>query len=352
MNGVRGRSAGWPFRHISVAAIVGSFALACGYEVHNDESSDGCPAGSAGCPCAEDGECEGALECVGGVCQSGPVGSTTSLSAITGSSSIGAGTNGSTSTSETGDSSSGVGTGETAGCEFICDADEPMGTQRCDVFAQDCPEGQKCSAYDMNDDGVLGSTTCFEVAGDGQHGDPCTIQVGVGAIDDCAAGVMCWFVDDEGAGVCIELCTGTPENPACAPPNTQCVLCGGCVINLCIPGCDPLIQDCMAGELCIGDPNSDNFVCVLDDSGGMSPEGTSCEFANVCNPGLMCVSPEFYPNPACEEALGCCAPFCDLDDGDEGCQDLSVIDAVCVPYHDPGEAPPGLENVGVCGVMP
>ncbi len=111
----------------------------------------------------------------------------------------------------------------------------------------------------------------------------------------------------------------------------------------------PLNQDCPDGEACIDDPDGDGFICVLDASDGMAPEGTPCEYANVCDPGLICVDPALYPSPACALEEGCCAPFCDLNLGDDDCQGLSVGDAVCVAYHEPGSAPSGFENVGVCG---
>ena len=70
MGGARGR--------LGITLLFG-LALACGYQLHDDQSSDGCPAGSAGCPCAEDGGCEGALERVDAACQPGPGGSTTTF---------------------------------------------------------------------------------------------------------------------------------------------------------------------------------------------------------------------------------------------------------------------------------
>ncbi|MCA9716813.1 MAG: hypothetical protein KC468_19225, partial [Myxococcales bacterium] len=173
---------------------------------------------------------------------------------------------------------------------------------------------------------------------------------GASGIDDCAEGVMCWGVDQEGDGTCVELCTGSSDEAMCAPPGTTCIVINNGSLNLCLPGCNPLLQDCV-DEVCIGDPNGDGFVCLPDASGGMAPEGTPCEFANACNTGNMCVNPDLYPNPDCQGWLGCCAPFCDLDDP-QSCSGLSVDGVECVAYHDPGTAPEGLENVGVCGVSP
>ena len=240
---------------------------------------------------------------------------------------------------------------ETGACEFVCGDDSPGPVIACDIFNQDCPEGQKCAAYDADEDGAWDSTKCVEITGDGQLDDPCAAEPGATGVDDCDAGYMCWNVDEEGMGTCFALCTGDVENPMC-PEGGTCTICQTCVIPLCIPDCNPLEQDCGDNEVCIGDPNSNGFVCVLDASQGEAPEGTACEFANVCNPGTMCVNPDFYPAPGCEGQLGCCAPFCNTDNGDTDCEGLSVANAACVPYFEDGEAPPDYENVGVCGLQP
>lgn len=114
-------------------------------------------------------------------------------------------------------------------------------------------------------------------------------------------------------------------------------------------GCDPLAPSCTTAEACIGDPEGDGFVCVSDASGGMAPAGTPCEFANVCNPGLFCANPDFFPAPDCEDSLGCCAPFCDLDD-ESACEGLPITGATCVAWYEDGQAPLDLEHVGGCGI--
>ncbi len=307
-------------------------AVACGPETNNDDS-------------ASEGEAS----------------SSSSAASSSSSSSSSAGSSGTTAapaTTSGGSSSSGTTESPTASssattgvCEFICEEDSPGPTIDCDIFAQDCPEGQKCAAYDSDEDGAWDSTKCVTLTGDGQLDDPCTAEPGATGVDDCDAGYMCWNVDEEGMGTCYALCTGSPENPMC-PEGGQCAICQTCVIPLCIPDCDPLLQDCGNGELCVNDPNSGGFVCVLDASEGDAPEGTPCEFVNVCNKGTTCVSPDFYPSLECMGWIGCCAPFCDTDNGDADCVGLSVADAECVAFYGDGEAPPGYENVGVCGIQP
>ncbi|MCA9713106.1 MAG: hypothetical protein KC468_00250, partial [Myxococcales bacterium] len=238
---------------------------------------------------------------------------------------------------------SGTGAETDAGCEFVCSWDDEPQQEYCSIPEQDCPEGQKC-LYDFAD--VFGPV-CTPVMGDGVAGEACEGRFGAVG-DTCAKGYMCWNYDMDGVGECTQLCTGSFEDPMC-PDGYGCNVGRGYFI--CEPACSPLLQDCQGPEVCIGDPNGYGFVCVLDASGDMAPPGSPCEFANACNPGSMCVNPDFFPATKCEGALGCCAPFCDLDEPD-ACAGLPAPGVTCVPYHEEGLAPPGLENVGVCGVAP
>ena len=284
---------------------------------------------------------------------------TTSTSSATGKTTGATGTTGAASTSSTSTSTTGAvssttgdATATETGCSFLCDtgcgASPGLdGVVRCSVectvWAQDCPEGQKC-LYDFAD--VFGPV-CTPVMGDGVAGEACEGRFGAVG-DTCAKGYMCWNYDMDGVGECTQLCTGSFEDPMC-PDGYGCNVGRGYFI--CEPACSPLLQDCQGPEVCIGDPNGYGFVCVLDASGDMAPPGSPCEFANACNPGSMCVNPDFFPATKCEGALGCCAPFCDLDEPD-ACAGLPAPGVTCVPYHEEGLAPPGLENVGVCGVAP
>jgi hypothetical protein len=129
----------------------------------------------------------------------------------------------------------------------------------------------------------------------------------------------------------------------------------GRTLCLCMPGCDPLAQDCSEGTLCISDLGGEGFICVLDASGDMSTSGSACEFANVYDPGNMCANQTFFPHPACEGMGGCCAPYCDLTQGLEQNPKCAPFEGEipgvqCVPYYEQGEAPEDYQNVGVCGI--
>lgn len=200
----------------------------------------------------------------------------------------------------------------------------------CDVWAPDCPDGLKCTPDDL----------CVPVVRDpAAAGEPCTADP-----DTCAEGLYCSSIDsDTGMGRCFELCTGSPVTPACSP-NTVCIATGNA--HMCFPTCDPLAPDCAVSDACVPNPNNfDEFVCVLVVE---SPEGSElfspCAYTNACAPGLFCADPqhavECDPN-----TTGCCLPFCDLTqptcpgEGQE-----------CVPWYDMDPAPPGLEDVGFCGL--
>jgi hypothetical protein len=112
---------------------------------------------------------------------------------------------------------------------------------------------------------------------------------------------------------------------------------------LCLPACDPLLQDCAAGQACYG--IQDVFTCVPDASGEMGVYGDPCEYINVCDPGLFCAGAEAVPN--CAGSLGCCSEFCDLgsDQGDAQCSGAAG-GQTCVPWTE--NPSPGLEDVGAC----
>jgi hypothetical protein len=239
------------------------------------------------------------------------------------------------------DSSGGPEGPTTDECAFICVFDVGD-TGECDPWAQDCPEGEKCSAY-ANDGGTAwNDTKCVGVAANpGQPGDACSVEgSGVSGIDSCDVGAMCWDVDAENEGVCVALCTGSPEAPVC-DGGFGCAVAND-VLNLCLSLCDPLAQDCPGDDLCVA--NGDQFLCVLDASGDAGQAFDPCEFANACDAGLLCVDPG--ASSECDvSAGGCCSPLCDLD-----APSCPGADQQCLPWFEEGSAPPGFEQVGICAV--
>lgn len=238
--------------------------------------------------------------------------------------------------------SSGEGEGGTT-CSFLhCGGDVPKGGE-CDQWAQDCDDGEKCSAYADDGSNAWNNTKCVAVMDDpGVPGDVCTVEgSGVSGVDSCEKGAMCWDVDvDTGLGHCIALCTGTPEAPVC-DAGFECAIAND-VLNLCLPVCDPLAQDCVGDDVCI--PNVDKFVCVLDASGDEGQTFDPCEYGNACDPGLLCLDPSAASE--CDAAAGgCCLPFCDLT-----APDCPGVGQDCEAFYTQGTAPPGYEAIGFCAL--
>lgn len=214
---------------------------------------------------------------------------------------------------------------------------------RCDVYAQDCPDGEKCAAV------VTGANSwddarCVPVSGTAMTGDPCTVESSADGLDSCASGNMCWNFNSDGKGICVALCTGSSEAPIC-DGGLECTISSSGVINLCVPTCDPLLQDCPhPGYACY--PSADTFSCFWDTSEGEGKANAPCDLFIECEEGLLCGDPAFV-GMGCKSVHGCCTPFCAFPDGP-----CPNPDQQCVQWFDPMSLPsPDLANVGACGVM-
>ncbi len=197
--------------------------------------------------------------------------------------------------------------------------------------------------YDGEGDGAWTALGCFPVADNpGQPGDECTVEEsGVSGVDTCDIASQCWDVDPEtNTGTCAAMCSGAIDNPICDDPDTGCVIANDELIVLCLPTCDPIIQDCPDGLGCY--PVDAGFFCAPDGSGAGGAQGDPCTSINGCDPSLMCVNAAAY-GPLCG-AAACCTAFCNVDDGDT----CPVGAQECVSFFADGMAPPGFEEVGVC----
>ena len=214
----------------------------------------------------------------------------------------------------------------------------------CDLWLQDCADGSKCAAYDGNNDGIHDSARCVPLdSSPGQAGDDCTIDgpIASGA-DDCDLGLMCWDLDEQNNGRCLPMCSGAMEAPMC-PDGLLCDISNGGALLLCLQPCDPLTPSCPLGQICL--PGQGVFLCDTDASGDMGAYGDECAFVNVCDAGLFCAPSQSVPG--CESS-GCCSEYCDLTMGGANCSGAPQQE--CVPFFDPGKAPPGYDDVGVCSV--
>jgi hypothetical protein len=244
----------------------------------------------------------------------------------------------STTTSGTSD-----GSATTEPCSFLnCDDMNVM--NECDTWAQDCPEGQKCTPYIADGGGGWNVAKCVDVIGTDKPGDECTSEGAASGIDTCIEGVMCWGVDMNGNGTCVSMCSGSPDAPFCE--EGFCTIAAEGVLHLCFRDCDPLLQDCTVnGDVCY--PIADGFTCAPDASGDEGQANDPCEFINVCDKGLMCAEAESVGTGCMPGATGCCTPFCPFPDGP-----CPNPDQQCVQYFDPALFPENdpLLDIGFCGV--
>ena len=301
-----------------------------------------CLVGALGCGPVAPGEAE-----VGSGSMTGGSSSTTGLPTTGGGSTGGTGDILEPMTAVSSSSEAGTSTGGSeSGVVFQVALDGPIDS--CDPFAQDCSAGEKCAAYADDGGSYWNNTKCVPVMEDpAQPGEPCfVVGNGVSGIDSCDVGAMCWDTDAENMGVCVALCTGTPDWPMC-PAGFVCALTSDAVLNLCFSECDPLIQDCpLDDDLCI--PSFDSFLCVLDASGEEGQVNDPCEFADACDKGLYCI--DSANGMECDqESIGCCQLFCDLSVMNPDMQCAGVGQA-CVAWYEEGTAPPGYEDVGICAV--
>lgn len=233
-------------------------------------------------------------------------------------------------------------------CTFIdCTEDTDGPAPECSLWEQDCPDGEKCQPW-ANDGGTAwNASKCVPLTDQpGQPGDSCTVEgSGVTGFDSCDIASMCWNVDGEtNTGTCVPFCTGSEANPVCDDPSASCVIANDGFLILCLPQCDPLLQDCPDGEACY--PADQGFVCapVATQDGSY---GAPCEFTNACAPGLLCAGAQAVPG--CVGSMGCCTEFCDLSQPQpsEVCSGLAGGQE-CVAAFAEGEAPPDYEDVGFC----
>jgi hypothetical protein len=217
---------------------------------------------------------------------------------------------------------------------FVPDDDVP-GASSCDVWAQDCPEDEKCVAY-ASTGGNWDANKCVPVMGDGQPGDPCMYNGAVESTDDCAADSWCWDVNVDNIGTCTPFCGGTPDNPIC-DPGAACSIANNGSITLCLLACDPLLQDCPAdGTSCFW--AGTDFVCA--NATQDIPTGEPCGFINDCVAGNLCADAANLPN--CNGSA-CCASFCSVSD-----PTCTVAGTECTAFFEEGMAPPGYEDIGLC----
>ncbi len=235
-------------------------------------------------------------------------------------------------------------------CMFLdCGTDTTVDPGGCSVWDQDCADGEKCMPWANDGGNAWNSSKCTPLdSAPGQPGDPCTVEgSGVSGVDSCDIGAMCWNVDEENAGTCIALCSGSPDAGLCDNPATSCSIFNEGFLPLCLPSCDPLLQNCAEGEACY--PTEESFSCAPDASGPeLGGYGDPCEYLNACDAGLLCANAAVVPG--CE-ATGCCTEFCDTSVPEPAADCGGVAQGQeCVSAFPEGQAQPGYEDVGLCAI--
>jgi hypothetical protein len=229
------------------------------------------------------------------------------------------------------------------GCAAICPPDGGTATFECDLWGQDCPRGQKCSPWDNTGVGAWNASKCTTLDPNPDAvGEPCTVEgSAVSGVDSCELGALCWAVDEVTfEGTCVQQCLGTEVAPLC-PEGTSCTIANGGALNLCLPSCDPLGEPCEEGSTCRPTQMPGSFTCVPVGGRGVVHDG-----CGGCGWGEVCVTAE--AQLGCDDAIGCCTVYCDLDDpgSDDAC-DSMIEGHACVPHFETEEE---LDHVGVCGV--
>ncbi|MCH9687394.1 MAG: hypothetical protein K0V04_38525 [Deltaproteobacteria bacterium] len=234
------------------------------------------------------------------------------------------------------------------GCETGTEGGAP--TVECDMFAQDCCPGDKCTAW-ANDGGPApNATRCVPIdPKGGAPGSACTVMGDqASGLDDCDAQSYCMtFATPGPEGVCRPICEGDADEPVC-PAASECVVINDGVLPLCFDTCDPLAPACPEAWSCqwwdpVGAP-----LCFPDTPLEPGFPGDPCEFQISCELDDHCIDAASFPGCG---GPGCCTPYCDLTDPQSDAACLLVDPALaCVPLFRPGAEPAGLEHLGVCGL--
>jgi hypothetical protein len=216
---------------------------------------------------------------------------------------------------------------------------------QCDVWAQDCPDGEKCIPWDCSGGQDWNGNRCSPLDPDPAHaGEPCTVvDSAFSGKDDCDIASMCWKPDPLTLeGHCAAFCSGSEANPICDDPSTVCFI--EDVISLCLPRCSPLMPTCARDEQCAfdGGESEGGFAC-LPTAIVSQAYGDDCYDALACGSGLVCQPAAHVPGCS---GSACCTTLGDTN-SPPACPDATQS---CLPLYADGEAPAGLEHLCFCGV--
>ena len=228
---------------------------------------------------------------------------------------------------------------------FIDTLDGGQVTIECDVWAQDCPKGEKCMPWANDGGDEWNATRCSPIVDLPEApGDPCFVEGSAwSGIDDCGARSVCWGVDPEtNGGTCYAQCSGTEADPQCEDGRACWVGYEG-TITMCVSICDPLAPMCATGETCVLIDGADWVArCIPMQLVAGLEYGAQClEEVFPCAEGLVCAGKEHVPG-----CVGnCCTTLCDTSMPAE-CPD-AASGQQCWPLFG-AMPPPRFANVGAC----
>ncbi len=264
----------------------------------------------------------------------------------------GSSTTGDPSTTTSGGPSTSTPDPQTETCANDCDS-EGNSARPCEVVAQDCPEGQKCTPYASGGDLKRDSTQCIDVADPAQPaGEACQVEEWpASGLDNCDSTSMCFNVDENTLeGTCKAFCAGNSWPYTCEDPLAHCLLANDMLIAVCVRDCDPLKQDCAEGQACY--PTEEGtYECGWDQSGMAGQYQSVCTSHHDCAAGRLCVPSEFVYD--CE-AERCCTDYCPLDSeelDDEPCPDTEK-GMTCLGLYQALDVPASNQAFGACLLAP
>lgn len=203
---------------------------------------------------------------------------------------------GSGATADPADASGGAGGkagGGAAGKSTVYDAGPPCSARtenNCDPALDcGCPAGKRCGQLFESLNPWTVRTACIDV-GTQSIGASCAVTTQTGA-DNCGSGAVCL------SSGCQKLChVGNPQSECSS--TTVCLAVSGYFadrpgIGACQPTCDPLAQNCSAGQGCFYDTHALIGVCATIQkdpySGAIGRQGDPCQAANSCERGTACL---------------------------------------------------------------
>lgn len=215
--------------------------------------------------------------------------------------------------------------------DFVILPDLPAPGAACDPWQDTCPPDQKCKPYTIGIDLFYSAANCAPIADPPTPtGEPCDAPL-TSFTDECERGATCYGFDpDPDSRRCHPLCVGTPADPTCADPCSQCVALNGSLAGVCFLTCDPRTPDCPAKQACATLPETPRFLCGPGPGPGAA--GETCNNPGGCIPGHACVPAALVPACAGDQ---CCAPICDLEAADTCATTLPGTACAPVPVTGP-----------------